>query len=146
MHTFALSRPKRCPGVGAYLHALFSRTHARTRAWYRRAATMRPWIALVCATHVAAYAVPSSVVLFNSGSCPYAQRAWIALEEKKVSYDWKKVDLFNKDVRTRALTPTRGHAHAGTHTRMMHTHARAHTRTHTHTHARTHACTLTSTV
>ena len=107
---------------------------------------MRPWIALVWATNVAAYAVPSSVVLFNSGSCPYAQRAWIALEEKKVSYDWKKVDLFNKDVRTRVLTPTRGHAHAGTHTRMMHTHARAHTRTHTHTHARTHACTLTSTV
>ena len=54
---------------------------------------------------------------------PFHGTNWIALEEKKVSYDWKKVDLFNKDVRTRALTPTRGHAHARTHSQREFVHS-----------------------
>jgi glutathione S-transferase len=33
---------------------------------------------------------------FNSGSCPYAQRAWIALEECGVDYEKVIVDLENK--------------------------------------------------
>jgi glutathione S-transferase len=33
---------------------------------------------------------------FNSGSCPYAQRAWIALEECGVDYEKVMVDLENK--------------------------------------------------
>jgi glutathione S-transferase len=33
---------------------------------------------------------------FNSGSCPYAQRAWIALEECSVDYEKVMVDLENK--------------------------------------------------
>mmetsp|Transcript_35421 Transcript_35421/g.52035 ORF Transcript_35421/g.52035 Transcript_35421/m.52035 type:complete len:286 (-) Transcript_35421:40-897(-) len=55
---------------------------------------------LFCATQCSlalAFGTPSSVVLWNSGSCPYAQRAWIALEEKKVQYAWSKVDLFDKE-------------------------------------------------
>jgi len=42
-------------------------------------------------------AATPNVVLWNSGSCPYAQRAWIALEEKGVAYTWSKVDLFDKE-------------------------------------------------
>jgi len=37
------------------------------------------------------------VTLWNSGTCPYAQRAWIALKEKGVDFDYKQVDLKDKD-------------------------------------------------
>ena len=41
--------------------------------------------------------VPHKVVLWNSGTCPYAQRAWIALDEKGISFESKIVDLKDKD-------------------------------------------------
>ena len=41
--------------------------------------------------------VPHKVVLWNSGTCPYAQRAWIALVEKGISFESKIVDLKDKD-------------------------------------------------
>eukprot|EP00633_Aureoumbra_lagunensis_P010666 CAMPEP_0197329292 /NCGR_PEP_ID=MMETSP0892-20130614/5683_1 /TAXON_ID=44058 ORGANISM="Aureoumbra lagunensis, Strain CCMP1510" /NCGR_SAMPLE_ID=MMETSP0892 /ASSEMBLY_ACC=CAM_ASM_000538 /LENGTH=251 /DNA_ID=CAMNT_0042825869 /DNA_START=6 /DNA_END=764 /DNA_ORIENTATION=- len=34
--------------------------------------------------------------LWNSGTCPYAQRTWIALEEVGADYEMQKVDLQNK--------------------------------------------------
>ena len=40
------------------------------------------------------------VTLWNSGTCPYAQRAWIALKEKGIDgtiLDYQMVDLQNKD-------------------------------------------------
>jgi len=36
------------------------------------------------------------ITFWNSGSCPFAQRAWIALEEKAVPYKFVKVDLSAK--------------------------------------------------
>jgi len=36
------------------------------------------------------------VRLWNSGTCPYAQRAWLALLEKDVEFEHKIVDLQNK--------------------------------------------------
>jgi glutathione S-transferase len=36
------------------------------------------------------------IVLWNSGTCPYAQRAWIALLEKQVDFEHRLVDLQNK--------------------------------------------------
>lgn len=45
----------------------------------------------------AAFGAPSKVVLWNSGTCPYAQRAWIALKEKGVDFEFKKVDLQDKE-------------------------------------------------
>ena len=36
------------------------------------------------------------IVLWNSGTCPYAQRAWIALKEKGVPFEHKIIDLSHK--------------------------------------------------
>jgi glutathione S-transferase len=36
------------------------------------------------------------IVLWNSGTCPYAQRAWIALEEKGVPFEHKIINLQDK--------------------------------------------------
>jgi glutathione S-transferase len=36
------------------------------------------------------------VRLWNSGTCPYAQRVWIALLEKHVPFEHKLVDLQDK--------------------------------------------------
>lgn len=41
-------------------------------------------------------AMRTNVQLWNSGTCPYAQRAWIALLEKKIDFELKKVDLKDK--------------------------------------------------
>ena len=41
-------------------------------------------------------AVSSKLTFYNSGSCPYAQRAWIALEETGAEYDSVLVDLQDK--------------------------------------------------
>jgi glutathione S-transferase len=45
---------------------------------------------------LAVAAVPNKAVLWNSGTCPYAQRAWIALVEKGIPFDTQTVDLKNK--------------------------------------------------
>lgn len=43
-----------------------------------------------------AAAAPNKAVLWNSGTCPYAQRAWIALVEKGITFETQIVDLKNK--------------------------------------------------
>jgi glutathione S-transferase len=40
---------------------------------------------------------PKRVTFWNSGTCPYAQRAWIALKEKGIQFDFAKVDLADKE-------------------------------------------------
>lgn len=52
------------------------------------------------------FVASKSVVLWNSGSCPYAQRAWIALKEKGIDFECAMVDLQNKDA-----TPAFGEAY-----------------------------------
>jgi glutathione S-transferase len=37
------------------------------------------------------------VTLWNSGTCPYAQRVWIALKEKGIDFHYQHVDLQNKN-------------------------------------------------
>ena len=41
-------------------------------------------------------AARADTVLFSSWFCPYAQRAWIALEEKGVDYDWVEIDPYER--------------------------------------------------
>ena len=36
------------------------------------------------------------IIFYDSGSCPYAHRTWLALEEKLLPYETIKVDLQNK--------------------------------------------------
>ena len=66
------------------------------------------WFGVVCVTIDALATEPSSVssgrnsnvgkvVLWTSGTCPYAQRAWIALLEKGVNFEHRRVDLANKE-------------------------------------------------
>jgi glutathione S-transferase len=44
------------------------------------------------------HSMVKKVTLWNSGTCPYAQRAWIALKEKGIeNVDYEMVDLQNKD-------------------------------------------------
>ena len=44
--------------------------------------------------------------LFNSGVCPFAQRAWIALLETRAPFDHVIIDLANKPAEFLALSPT----------------------------------------
>mmetsp|Transcript_9151 Transcript_9151/g.13732 ORF Transcript_9151/g.13732 Transcript_9151/m.13732 type:complete len:332 (-) Transcript_9151:223-1218(-) len=41
--------------------------------------------------------VKSSIKLYSSWFCPFAQRAWIAMEEKKVSYQWVEINPYEVD-------------------------------------------------
>lgn len=43
-----------------------------------------------------ALSLATTIRLFNSGTCPYAQRAWIALEECAIPYEHVLVDLQDK--------------------------------------------------
>ena len=44
------------------------------------------------------HSMVKKVTLWNSGTCPYAQRAWIALKEKGIeNVNYQMVDLQNKD-------------------------------------------------
>jgi len=45
---------------------------------------------------VSTTAMGAPLTFYDSGSCPYAHRTWLALEEKKLPYNTKKVDLQNK--------------------------------------------------
>ena len=45
---------------------------------------------------MAATASAQTLTFYDSGSCPYAHRTWLALEEKGLPYDTIKVDLKNK--------------------------------------------------
>jgi len=38
----------------------------------------------------------ASLTFYDSGSCPYAHRTWLALKEKAIPFDTVKVDLQNK--------------------------------------------------
>lgn len=53
-------------------------------------------IAVLLAATARGEGMKTQIVLWNSGTCPYAQRAWIALAEKGVSFEHKIVDLKNK--------------------------------------------------
>ncbi|KAL4424504.1 hypothetical protein ABPG77_006813 [Micractinium sp. CCAP 211/92] len=41
--------------------------------------------------------MPSTLIHFDSTTCPYAQRSWVALLEKGLPFEIRKVDLSNKD-------------------------------------------------
>ena len=41
-------------------------------------------------------AAPRRITFYDSGTCPYAHRTWLALEEKLLPYETIKVDLQNK--------------------------------------------------
>lgn len=45
---------------------------------------------------MAATAAAQPITFYDSGSCPYAHRTWLALEEKQLPYHTIKVDLKNK--------------------------------------------------
>jgi glutathione S-transferase len=43
-----------------------------------------------------AAASADKLIFYDSGSCPYAQRVWLALEEKGLEYETVRVDLANR--------------------------------------------------
>ena len=47
---------------------------------------------------IAAHSTSSSheTLLYSSWFCPYAQRAWIALEEKDVAYKWIEINPYEE--------------------------------------------------
>jgi len=56
----------------------------------------------------------SDLKLYGSWFCPFVQRAWIALEEKKVEYEYLEIDPYAKpkelmDLNPRGLVPTLDH-------------------------------------
>jgi glutathione S-transferase len=53
-------------------------------------------LAPLLVTGFAAPNVNSKVVLWTGSNCPYAQRAWVALKEKGVEFELKKVNLKDK--------------------------------------------------
>jgi glutathione S-transferase len=53
-------------------------------------------LAPLLVTGFAAPNVNSKVVLWTGGNCPYAQRAWVALQEKGIEFELKRVDLKDK--------------------------------------------------
>ncbi|PCH35583.1 glutathione-S-transferase [Wolfiporia cocos MD-104 SS10] len=46
---------------------------------------------------VAQHQDPQDRVLYAGWFCPFSQRAWITLEEKKISYQYKEVNPYNKE-------------------------------------------------
>ena len=62
---------------------------------------MRSWPAVLLSIGAA-----GALRLYNSGVCPFAQRAWIALIEARAPFDHAIIDLANKPAEFLALSPT----------------------------------------
>ncbi|KAJ3052396.1 hypothetical protein HK097_006321 [Rhizophlyctis rosea] len=57
---------------------------------------------------------PNAIKLFSGWFCPYAQRAWIALEAKQIDYEYVEVNPYEKpkellDINPRGLVPALKH-------------------------------------
>ncbi|KAK9805039.1 hypothetical protein WJX73_005676 [Symbiochloris irregularis] len=47
----------------------------------------------------------ADLVFHGSWFCPFVQRAWIVLEEKKLNYQWKEINPYKKDKEYLAINP-----------------------------------------
>ncbi|KAL6785484.1 hypothetical protein ACKKBG_A00445 [Auxenochlorella protothecoides x Auxenochlorella symbiontica] len=61
-----------------------------------KAATFAPRLASSRRSHTRTVMSAGKIVHWQSKNCPYAQRSWITLLEKNLSFDIKEVDLENK--------------------------------------------------
>lgn len=72
-------------------------------SYYNSSPVLGVFVVVVASASASAAAhmtvVPSlrKVTFWNSGTCPYAQRVWIALKEKGIDFQDQRVDLQNKD-------------------------------------------------
>lgn len=65
------------------------------------------------ASLVAAHSEPQPLKLYSGWFCPFVQRAWIVLEEKKLPYQYIEINPYHKaksflDLNPRGLVPTLG--------------------------------------
>ncbi|KAI0261257.1 glutathione-S-transferase [Gloeopeniophorella convolvens] len=51
------------------------------------------------------HTVAADLVFYSGWFCPYVQRAWIALEEKKISYQYKEVNPYLKEKHFLEINP-----------------------------------------
>ncbi|KAH6914022.1 glutathione S-transferase [Coprinopsis sp. MPI-PUGE-AT-0042] len=54
---------------------------------------------------VAAHRDPQELVFYAGWFCPFAQRAWIALEEKQIPYQYQETNPYKKDPEFLAINP-----------------------------------------
>jgi len=54
---------------------------------------------------VAAHSAPEELVFYAGWFCPFVQRAWIALEEKGIPYQYHEINPYKKDPEFLAINP-----------------------------------------
>jgi len=73
-------------------------------------AQIHPHATGTAAETVADHQAPQDLVFYSGWFCPYVQRAWIALEEKGIPYQYKEVNPYKKekhflDINPKGLVP-----------------------------------------
>ncbi|KEF54484.1 uncharacterized protein A1O9_09651 [Exophiala aquamarina CBS 119918] len=57
------------------------------------------------ASYAAAHQAPSGLVLYGGWFCPFVQRAWIVLHEKKIAHQYVEINPYKKEAGFLALNP-----------------------------------------
>ncbi|EAU91255.1 hypothetical protein CC1G_06890 [Coprinopsis cinerea okayama7 len=68
-------------------------------------AQIHPVATGAAAALVEAHQAPQELVFYAGWFCPFVQRTWIALEEKKVPYQYKEVNPYKKEPEFLAINP-----------------------------------------
>ena len=68
-------------------------------------ANLHPEATGLAATTVKAHSAPESLKLYSGWFCPFVQRAWLTLEEKKIPYQYIEVNPYHKPQSLLSLNP-----------------------------------------